>query len=42
LQTTGAVMIDVPPQQVWPWLVQTGQGRAGCYSDSPFWDHCVD
>ena len=42
LQTTSAVVIDVPPQQVWPWLVQTGQGRAGFYSDSPFWDHCVD
>jgi len=42
LQTTRAVMIDVPPQQVWPWLVQTGQGRAGFYSDSPFWDRCVD
>src|SRR5664280_1693994 len=42
LQTTGAVMIDAPPQQVWPWLVQTGQGRAGFYSDSPFWDRCGD
>ena len=42
LQTTRAVTMDVPPQQVWPWLVQTGQGRAGFYSDSPFWDRCVD
>lgn len=22
--------------------MQTGQGRAGVYSDSPFWDRCVD
>ncbi len=42
LQTTRAVTIDAPPQQVWPWLVQTGQGRAGFYSDSKFWDRCVD
>jgi hypothetical protein len=27
---------------VWPWLVQVGQGRAGFYSDSKFWDRCVD
>jgi hypothetical protein len=40
--TTHAVMINAPPQQVWPWLVQTGQGRAGFYSDSPFWDRSVD
>lgn len=39
---THAVTINAPPQQVWPWLVQTGQGRAGFYSDSPFWDRCVD
>lgn len=42
LQTTRAVTIGAPPQQVWPWLVQTGQGRAGFYSDSKFWDRCVD
>lgn len=42
LQTTRAVMIDAPPQQVWPWLVQVGQGRAGFYSDSTFWNRCVD
>ena len=42
LQATHAVTIDAPPQQVWPWLVQTGQGRAGFYSDSRFWDRCVD
>jgi glyoxylase-like metal-dependent hydrolase (beta-lactamase superfamily II) len=42
VQTTHAVTISAPPQQVWPWLVQTGQGRAGFYSDSRFWDRSVD
>jgi glyoxylase-like metal-dependent hydrolase (beta-lactamase superfamily II) len=42
VQTTHAVTIGAPPDQVWPWLVQTGQGRAGFYSDSKFWDRCVD
>jgi hypothetical protein len=32
---TMAVTIDVPPSEVWPWLVQMGCGRAGWYS----WDH---
>lgn len=41
-QTTQAVTIGAPMQQVRPWLVQTGQGRAGFYSDSKFWDRCVD
>lgn len=40
--TTHAVTITAAPHQVWPWLVQTGHGRAGFYSDSPFWDRCVD
>jgi hypothetical protein len=31
-QQTHAVTIDVPPEAVWPWLVQMGQGRAGFYS----------
>ena len=31
---TMAVTIDVPPEQVWPWLVQLGGDRAGWYS----WD----
>lgn len=26
---TRAITIDVPPEQVWPWLVQVGYGRAG-------------
>ncbi len=42
LATTHAVTISAPPPLVWPWLVQTGQGRAGFYSDSPWWDRCVD
>ena len=32
---TMAVTIDVPPDQVWPWLVQLGGDRGGWYS----WDH---
>ncbi len=42
VQTTHAVTIGAAPQQVWPWLVQIGQGRAGFYSDSKLWDRCVD
>jgi glyoxylase-like metal-dependent hydrolase (beta-lactamase superfamily II) len=42
VQATHAVTVDAPPQQVWPWLVQAGQGRAGFHSDSKFWDRCVD
>jgi hypothetical protein len=42
VRTTHAVTIDAPPERVWPWLVQLGQGRAGFYSDSRFWDRCVD
>jgi hypothetical protein len=30
---TRAITIDAPPDQVWPWLVQVGCGRAGWYSD---------
>ena len=30
--TTQAVTIAVPPDRVWPWLVQMGGGRAGWYS----------
>lgn len=29
---TRAVSIDAPAEDVWPWLVQTGFGRAGFYS----------
>lgn len=31
-QTTMAISIDCPPEQVWPWLVQMGVDRAGFYS----------
>lgn len=30
--TTRAVTIAAPPKEVWPWLVQMGQGRGGLYS----------
>jgi hypothetical protein len=30
--TTRAITIDAPPEDVWPWLVQIGYGRAGFYS----------
>jgi hypothetical protein len=30
--TTRAITIGAPPDVVWPWLVQMGQGRAGFYS----------
>ena len=26
------ITIDAPPEQVWRWLIQTGQDRAGFYS----------
>jgi hypothetical protein len=32
MQSTRAVTIDVPPEQVWPWLMQMGIGRAGFYT----------
>jgi hypothetical protein len=30
---TRAIRIDVPPEAVWPWLVQVGFGKAGFYSN---------
>ena len=30
--TTRAITIDAPPENVWPWLAQMGQGRGGFYS----------
>jgi len=30
--TTRALTIDAPAEQVWPWLVQIGEGRGGFYS----------
>src|SRR5687767_2302830 len=32
--STRAITIDAPPDQVWPWIVQMGTGRAGWCS----WD----
>lgn len=32
VSVTHAITIDVPPDQVWPWLAQMGCGRAGWYS----------
>jgi len=32
LESTRAVTIDAPPEAVWPWLAQLGQGRGGLYS----------
>ncbi len=29
---TQAITIDAPPAEVWPWLVQMGQGRGGFYT----------
>ena len=31
-ETTRALTIDAPPEAVWPWVVQMGQGRGGFYS----------
>ena len=31
-ETTHAIDVDAPPEDVWPWLVQMGQGRGGFYS----------
>jgi hypothetical protein len=31
-QTTRAITIDVPPEEVWRWLMQLGVGRGGLYS----------
>lgn len=30
--TTRAITIHAPPEDVWPWLVQMGEGRGGLYS----------
>ena len=29
---TRAITIDAPPEDVWPWIVQIGSGRAGWYA----------
>jgi len=32
VSVTRAVSVAAPPERVWPWLVQLGQGRGGFYS----------
>jgi hypothetical protein len=32
LQSTRAITIEAPANEVWPWLAQMGQGRGGLYS----------
>lgn len=32
LVSTRAITIEVPPEDVWPWVAQLGQGRGGFYS----------
>ena len=32
LTVTRAITIHAPPEDIWPWLVQIGSGRAGWYS----------
>lgn len=32
LTSTRGISIEAPPESVWPWLVQIGQGRGGLYS----------
>lgn len=41
LQVTHALTVQAPVERIWPWLMQTGHGRAGFYSDSRWWDVCV-
>ena len=42
LEATQAITVNAPPDRIWPWLIQMGQGRAGFYSDSRWWDAAVD
>jgi hypothetical protein len=32
LKATHTITINASPAQIWPWLVQIGQGRGGFYS----------
>lgn len=34
IQSTRAITIAAPPEDIWPWLIQMGQDRAGFYSYS--------
>jgi hypothetical protein len=31
-ETTKAITVPAPPEDIWPWLVQIGRGRGGLYS----------
>lgn len=31
-EVTHAITIDAPAEEIWPWLIQIGQGRGGFYS----------
>ena len=42
LEITRAITINAPAERILRWLSQMGQGRAGFYSDSPWWDAAVD
>lgn len=42
LEATHGITINAPPEPIWPWLIQIGQGRAGFYSDSRWWDASVN
>jgi hypothetical protein len=32
MNSTRAITINAPPEDIWPWLVQMGKGRGGLYS----------
>ena len=32
VRSTRAITIEAPPEEVWPWIVQMGMGRAGFYT----------
>jgi len=36
LVATRAIAVGAPPERVWPWIAQMGQGRAGLYSYDGF------
>jgi hypothetical protein len=42
LETTHAVTIEAPAEEIWPWLVQMGHYRAGFYADPSWWDKYAD
>jgi hypothetical protein len=38
VEYTQAISIEAPPEEVWPWLVQIGYGRAGWYTYDLFYN----